>query len=266
MNVIIAKNYDELSRQAAQLVAQKIKNNPKLVLGLATGSTPVGLYQGLIELFKQKKIDFQKITTFNLDEYVGLAPDHPQSYHFFMQKNLFDHVNVPKERVFIPNGQAPDLEKECISYEQNIQKQGGIDIQILGIGRDGHIGFNEPGSSIDSRTRVVSLDVMTVNDNARFFQQDISLVPKQAVTMGIATILAAKECLLLANGAHKADIILQTLYGPITESIPASFLQKHENLTVILDKEAAGKLSENLKSRGIRYEDYSQKTGGGPLG
>jgi glucosamine-6-phosphate deaminase len=242
MNILVAHNYTELSQHAAQLIAEKIKDNPRTALGLATGSTPLGLYRELANRVNQHVLDVQHITTFNLDEYVGLAPDHPQSYHCFMHTYFLNHVLIAKDRIFIPNGCAENLDHECLSYENSINNCGGIDIQILGIGRDGHIGFNEPGSSAHSRTRIVPLDTITIHDNARFFANDTTQVPTHAITMGIATILAAREIILLANGAHKADIIYRTLYGPITEQIPASFLQQHPNVTVILDQEAAAML------------------------
>lgn len=246
MNIIVTNDYTELSQHAAQLIAQKIKDNPCAVLGLATGSTPLGLYRELINRVNQHTLDVQHITTFNLDEYVGLASDHPQSYHSFMHTHFFNHVLIAKDRIFIPNGCALNLEQECLSYENSINSCGGIDLQILGIGSDGHIGFNEPDSSVNSRTRVVSLDQQTINDNARFFQDNSAQVPTHAITMGIATILQAKEILLLANGAHKAPIIFQALYGPITPAVPASFLQKHPHVTIILDKEAAVQMHSQL--------------------
>lgn len=239
MNIIITPNYTELSKQAAQIITQRICQKPTLTLGLATGSTPIGMYQQLVILFKNQEINFQHVTTFNLDEYVGLAPDHEQSYHFFMQKNFFEHVNIDKKNIFIPDGLTKNPKEYCAQYEQEIQNHGSIDLQILGIGRDGHIGFNEPGSPITSRTSITQLNTQTIHDNARFFDHDLNAVPKQAITMGIATILGARECILLASGTAKAEIIAQALTGPICENVPASFLQKHHNLTVILDQSAA---------------------------
>ena len=247
MNIIITPNYTELSKQAAQIIRQRICQKPTLTLGLATGSTPIGMYQELVKmevkLFKNQEINFQQVTTFNVDEYVGLAPDHEQSYHFFMQKNFFEHINIDKKNIFIPDGLTKNPTEHCAQYEQEIQNHGGIDLQILGIGRNGHIGFNEPGSPITSHTRIVQLDAQTIHDNARFFAHNLNTVPKQAITMGIATILEARECILLASGANKAEIIARTLAGPICEKVPASFLQKHPNLTVLLDAKAAIKLS-----------------------
>ena len=245
MNIIVTENYAELSDKAAGIIAQKITEKPDAVLGLATGSTPLGLYREFIRLFGCKKIDLSQVVTFNLDEYVGLEAQNPQSYRYFMHKNLFDHVNIKPENIFIPNGQAENFEKECRDYENKIKKHGGIDLQILGIGHDGHIGFNEPGSLCDSRTRVVDLDAQTIQDNSRFFNNNLDQVPKQAITMGIATILDARACLLLASGANKAAIVARALQGPVTPAVPASFLQTHKNLIVILDKEAAANINKN---------------------
>jgi len=242
MEIIVTDTYEQLSTCAAKLIAQKIVEKPNAVLGLATGSTPVGVYKNLVDWYRQGKIDFAHVTTFNLDEYVGLPPGHEQSYCFFMQKHLFGHVNITPERRFIPNGLAQDFVQACDDYENSIKRFGGIDLQILGIGRDGHIGFNEPGSLRDSRTRAVDLAPITVQDNARFFENNLNVVPTQAITMGVATILEAHTCVLLANGAHKADILARALCGPIDETVPASFLQQHHNLIVIVDKEASREL------------------------
>ena len=240
MRIIIANNYQGLSRQAAEIIKKQIVKKPDSVLGLATGSTPVGLYKELIELYKKEKLDFSRIVTFNLDEYIGLGPNHPQSYNFFMRNNLFQWININPKNIFIPDGTAKDTKKYCQWYEKKIETKGGIDLQVLGIGRNGHVGFNEPRAEFVSTTREVSLDDMTVQDNARFFK-DASEVPRKAITMGIATIMKAKQILLLVSGADKASIIYQALKGPITEKVPASILQKHRALTVILDK-GAGRL------------------------
>jgi len=238
MRIIVEDNYDKLSEKAAQIVAQKIRENPRIVLGLATGVTTIGLYKELGRMYKEEGLDFANVTTFNLDEYVGLAPDHPQSYNFAMNENLFYKINIPETNIFIPYGPVRNIEKHCQWYEKIIQEKGGIDFQIIGIGGNGHIGFNEPGSSFDSVTRVVDLDKKTIKDNARFFDS-INDVPKQAMTMGISTIMNAKECFLLASGEHKAEIIEKALKGPVTTDVPASILQNHPNLIVILDKTAA---------------------------
>lgn len=243
MQIIITKNYDEMSQKAAEIIKQSLLKKPNLVLGLATGSTPLGTYQEIIKMRKKEKLDFSQVTTFNLDEYVNLSSDHPQSYNHYMQKNLFQQINLQEKNIFIPDGKAQDLDKYCAWYEEKIQEKGGIDLQIVGIGRNGHIGFNEPGSKFSSQTRVISLDRKTIEDNARFFA-DISQVPRKAITMGIAGILQAKKILLLANGEHKAEIIFQALQGQVNEDIPASALQKHPDLVVILDQEA-GKLIQN---------------------
>jgi len=243
MQIIITKNYDEMSQKVAEIIKQSLLKKPNLVLGLATGSTPLGTYQEIIKKHKKEKLDFSQVTTFNLDEYVNLSSDHPQSYNYYMQKNLFQQINLQEKNIFIPDGKAQDLDKYCAWYEEKIQEKGGIDLQIVGIGRNGHIGFNEPGSKFSSQTRVISLDRKTIEDNARFFA-DISQVPRKAITMGIAGILQAKKILLLANGEHKAEIVFQALKGRISEDLPASVLQKHPDLVVILDQEA-GKLIQN---------------------
>jgi glucosamine-6-phosphate deaminase len=242
MKLIIADNYDDMSRRAASIVADELKKNRKLVLGLATGSTPLGLYKELIRMHKEEGLDFSGVTTFNLDEYLGLDPNHDQSYHYFMFHNLFDNINVDKSKVHIPDGRAKDTEVFCNEYEKMIKAAGGIDIQILGIGGNGHIAFNEPGSPADSRTRVVSLTPQTVKDNARFFK-DESEVPRKALSMGIGTISEARKIILLANGKNKADAIVKTVEGPQTVQVPASLLKKHPDVVVIVDREAASKLT-----------------------
>ena len=224
MEIIIKNSYKELSKYAAEFVKQRILKKPDLVLGLASGSTPLGMYKELIRM----NLDFSKVCTFNVDEYV-IDPSHPQSYTYYMWENFFNHINIKKENVFIPidNPQG---------YEDKIQEKG-IDLQILGIGRNGHIGFNKPGSSIDSVTRIVSLDKTTIKDNSRFFNS-ISQVPFKAITMGIKTILQSKECLLLASGKNKKQAVEKALKGPVTSKVPASYLQKHNNLFVVVDKQA----------------------------
>lgn len=239
MKLILKNDYDDLSRGAAEIVKQRLVEKPNVVLGLPTGHTPFGLYEELVRMHQEEDLDFSSVVTFNLDEYIGLDSDHPQSYYFFMHENLFSKINISKENALIPYGMVRNLEKHCEWYEKTIKAKGGIDLMILGIGANGHIGFNEPGSSFDSITRVVELSEKTRQDNSRFFNS-IDEVPKQAITMGIATIMASKECLLLASGRHKAEIIKKALHGPVTEEVPASVLQNHSNLTVILDKLAAG--------------------------
>ncbi len=241
MRVMIVKDYDEMSKEAARTIAKQVRAKPNSVLGLATGGTPVGTYKELVHMHKKEGLDFSNVTTFNLDEYYGLGPDHPQSYYFYMFDNLFNHVNVDPKKVHIPDGLAKDTEAFCQGYEEKIKKAGGIDLQLLGIGRDGHIAFNEPGSSLTSRTCVVALAEETIKDNARFFEREED-VPRYALSMGCGTIAEAKKLLLLANGAGKADAVAAFIEGPITSQITASILQMHPDATVILDEAAASKL------------------------
>jgi glucosamine-6-phosphate deaminase len=241
LKVIITNDYNEMSRKAASIVADELRKNKKLVLGLATGSTPLGLYGELIRMHKEEGLDFSEVKTFNLDEYLGLDPENEQSYHYFMFHNFFNYVNIDKRNVHIPDGKARDPEAFCKEYEKLIKEAGGIDLQILGIGANGHIAFNEPGSPPDSRTRVVDLSEQTIKDNARFFK-DESKVPRKAISMGIGTIMEAKKIILLASGKNKADAIAKAVEGVPTSEVPASFLQRHKDVTVIVDKEAASKL------------------------
>lgn len=247
MLVPIYENYDEMSREAAKLVANRIRRKPNLVLGLATGSTPLGLYKELIRLHKEEGLDFSKVVTFNLDEYIGLPPNHNQSYRYFMDVNFFNHINIDKRFIHIPDGMTEDVEAHCEWYEEQIKKFGGIDLQILGIGANGHIAFNEPGSSLGSRTRIKTLTEQTIKDNARFFKS-IDEVPKYAITMGIGTIMEAKELVLLANGQNKADAIKAAVEGPISAMCPASIIQMHRKAFVFIDKAAASKLSHKFES------------------
>jgi len=239
MRIIIKKDYEKMSKCAAEIIAAQIKKKPNSVLGLATGSTPIGTYKELIKM----NLDFSKVTSFNLDEYYGLEPTHTQSYRYFMNENLFKNINIPINQTHVPDGtvKISEVEKYCQKYEKMIKDRGGIDIQILGIGGDGHIAFNEPGSSLGSRTRLVTLDEQTCKDNSRFFDS-IDEVPKAALTMGVGTILEAKTCLLLVNGVKKAEILQKAIEGSITSQITASALQLHPNTIVILDEEAASKL------------------------
>jgi glucosamine-6-phosphate deaminase len=244
MLVIIKEDYDALSKEAAKIVADRLRKKPNLVLGLATGSTPVGLYKELIRMHKEEGLDFSKVTTFNLDEYIGLPPNHDQSYNYFMQENFFKDVNINQRYIHIPNGMAKDVDKFCEWYEQRIQDFGGIDLQVLGIGGNGHIAFNEPGSSLGSRTRIKTLTKQTIEDNSRFFDK-YEDVPKYAITMGIGTIMGAKELLLLANKESKADAIKQAVEGPVTAMCPSSMIQMHRHAFVVVDKAAASKLEGN---------------------
>jgi len=241
MEVIITKNYEEMSRVSAELIAREIKRKHDLILGLATGDTPVGTYKGLVKLHKEEGLDFSKLTVFNLDEYIGLAPLHENSYNRFMWENLFSHVNITPENVYVPQGNTDDPEEFCRWYEEQIRDAGGIDLQILGIGGDGHIAFNEPGSSFASRTRIKALDKQTIEDNSRFFEK-IEDVPRFAITMGIGTILEARSIILIANGKKKANVCAQFIEGPVTSQITASALQLHTHVTIVLDDEAASQL------------------------
>jgi len=256
MDVIIVSDYEEMSDRAAEIVASAMQENPNLTLGLATGSTPEGLYSRMIEMNQQGKIDFSGVRSFNLDEYVGLDPTHEQSYRYFMNEKLFDHVNIDKANTHVPNGQAESLTEECRRYESAIKDAGGIDLQVLGIGRDGHVGFNEPGTSLGSKTHIAALTEETVEDNSRFFKKAED-VPRFSVTMGIQSILDAHRCLLLASGANKAEAVRRTVEGPITSSVTASALQMHEDTIAIVDQAAASQLErkdyylwvqENMKS------------------
>ena len=258
MRVIIRKTYDEFSAEAAQLVRARLSTKPDLVLGLATGSSPLGLYKELIRLHTQEGLSFSSVTTFNLDEYYGLEPSHPQSYRKFMDDNLFDHIDIDKNNTHVPDGTARDIEGFCAGYEEAIRKAGGIDLQVLGIGSDGHVGFNEPGSSFGSLTRLVTLDEQTIGDNARFFEKQED-VPRFAVTMGVRTILETKEVILLAGGAGKAEPIAACIEGPMTSLNSASALQMHPKVAFFLDEEAAGKLKRTAYYR--FSEESSRKLG-----
>jgi len=242
MRVIIEKDKEAMAKRGAQFVANVVRNKPDAVLGLATGSTPLPLYQELIRMHQEEDLDFSRVTTFNLDEYYGLGPSHDQSYRYFMQENLFKGLNVLPSHINVPNGTAPDVQAACARYEEMIKQAGGIDIQVLGIGGDGHVAFNEPGSSLASRTRLVALDEQTIQDNSRFFHKPED-VPRFAITMGVGTVLEARQCLMLANGAKKAEVLAKAVEGPITSQITASALQLHPNTIVIVDEEAAGKLA-----------------------
>lgn len=244
MRVVIVKDYSELSKAAALEIAETINGKMNCVLGLATGSTPEGTYKELIKLYNEGKVDFSSVTTFNLDEYRGLPVEHPQSYRYFMNKNLFDYINIDKSKTFVPNGMAADIEAECANYDENVVKHGGIDIQILGIGQNGHIGFNEPSESLYMNTHLTDLTQNTIDVNSRFFNS-IDEVPTQAVTMGLGGIMKAKKILLLASGSNKAEIIGKLIEGKISTNVPASILQLHRDVTVIVDESAAALLKKN---------------------
>lgn len=241
MEIFIADDYEGMSKAAAATVAKVLNSKPNAVLGLATGSTPVGLYRELARMHAEEGLDFSKVRTFNLDEYVGLPASHPQSYHYFMKENLFNHVNIRAENIHIPSGTTDNYEAFSAWYERRIEEVGGIDLQVLGVGSDGHIGFNEPTSSLSSRTRLKTLAKPTIDDNARFFEKREE-VPIYAITMGVGTILEARQILLVANGTNKADAVAAMVEGPVTSMITASALQLHPRTEVFLDRQAASKL------------------------
>jgi glucosamine-6-phosphate deaminase len=234
-------NYEGLSNKAASIIASQITLKENSVLGFSTGSTPEGMYSRLVQMYRQGLLDFNKVVTFNLDEYVGLSPDHPQSYHYFMHQHLFNHVNVPPENINIPLGTAENLEEHCRAYDKKIAAVGGIDLQVLGIGVNGHIGFNEPDRCLSAWTCVVDLSEATIKANSRFFNSEDE-VPRQAITMGMASILHARRLMLLASGKSKARAIRETLSGKVSTQVPASFLQLHPNAIIVMDKEAASLL------------------------
>lgn len=240
MNVIICKDEKEVAKKAFELVEKVLKSKENPVLGLATGSTPLGLYNEMVKAYQNKEISYQNVVTYNLDEYIGLAKDHPESYYSFMHTNLFDKTDFKESNIHIPEGSN---QQDALKYEDEVVK-GQVDLQILGIGRNGHIGFNEPNTPFDSITHIVDLTQETIEDNARFFDGDKSLVPTKAITMGIGTIMHAKEIVLIALGSAKADCIKDTVEGAVSEQTPASILQKHPNATIILDELAAAKLAK----------------------
>ncbi|MCM8756900.1 MAG: glucosamine-6-phosphate deaminase [Candidatus Omnitrophica bacterium] len=255
MRVIIRKTYEEMSKEATALVKKRLTVKRDLVLGLATGSTPLGLYRELVRMHKEEGFSFKLVRSFNLDEYYGLPPTHEQSYRYFMDTNLFDHLDIDKRNTRVPDGLAPDVEAFCREYEEAIKRVGGIDLQVLGIGGDGHIGFNEPGSSLASRTRLVALDEQTINDNSRFFARRED-VPKFAITMGVGTVLEAKEIILLVNGEKKAEVLAKAIEGPVTSLISASALQFHPKVSVFLDEPAASALTRTAY---YRFSEEAEK-------
>ncbi len=237
MKFIIAEDYDAMSRAAANVIAGYVTSHPDCVLGLATGSTPIGLYGCLVKDYEAGVLSFKDVTSFNLDEYRGLDPQHNQSYRYFMEHNLFSHVDIEAARTHVPDGACPDAQAACAAYEQAIAEAGGLGLQLLGLGHNGHIGFNEPAPDFPKYTHCVTLTESTINANSRLFDS-IDDVPREAYTMGIGTIMAAKEILVVASGADKADIVHRAFFGPVTPDVPASVLQFHPNVTVIVDKEA----------------------------
>ncbi|PPC74350.1 glucosamine-6-phosphate deaminase [Pokkaliibacter plantistimulans] len=239
MRVVIAPT-DQIASKAADIVCQQLQRKPDSVLGLATGSTPVALYRELISRYQQQQVSFARVASFNLDEYIGLSSEHPQSYRYFMQQQLFDHIDIAPERTHVPDGMSEPL-SSCQAYEQAIGAAGGIDLQILGIGHNGHIGFNEPGSSLSSHTRIKTLTPTTLEANRRFFRDD-EFQPCLAITMGIATILQSRQVLLLASGEAKAEAVQRTVEGSLSAFTPASSLQMHEHAIVLIDEAAASQL------------------------
>ncbi|MBO7209352.1 MAG: glucosamine-6-phosphate deaminase [Clostridia bacterium] len=237
MRVIVCENYDEMSLQGAKLFESQIRLKPNSILGLATGSTPIGMYQNLIKMYKEEGLDFSKITSFNLDEYYPISQDNDQSYRYFMNEQLFNHINIDKEKTFVPNGEAKDSDLECKQYEEKLAQYGGVDIQLLGIGRNGHIGFNEPGDKLYASTHKTGLTQDTIEANSRFFA-DIKDVPTQALTMGIGSIMKAKTIVLLASGKNKHDAVKALLDDYITTEIPCTLLKAHPDFILICDKDA----------------------------
>ena len=243
MQIIKTADYNEMSKKTANIIASQMILKPNSVLGLATGSSPIGTYKELIKKYENGDIDFSDITTVNLDEYRGLPRTNDQSYYYFMNDNLFNHVNIDKERTHVPNGMVEDAEKECSDYEALIKELGGIDLQLLGLGHNGHIGFNEPSDEFDKVTHCVDLQESTIEANKRFFAS-IDDVPRQAYTMGIGTIMAAKKILVVVSGTDKANIVKKAFTGPVTPNVPASILQMHPDVTIICDAEAYAQLEQ----------------------
>jgi glucosamine-6-phosphate deaminase len=245
VKIIVASDYDEISRLAADRVAELVRQDPGAVLGLPTGSTPLGMYRNLIRMHRESGLSFKNVTTFNLDEYVGLSPDDENSYRYYMYQNFFNHIDIQKQNINIPDGTAEDLEQECVDYENKILSAGGIDLMVLGLGNNGHIGFNEPSDHFPNATHVTELDDSTIQANARFFES-IDQVPRYAITMGIGSIMRCRKILLLASGNAKARAIRGALEGPVTPLLPASILQFHPDVTVILDTDAASELTRGV--------------------
>ena len=245
MQIIIASDYADMSRKAADVIAAQIKNKPSSVLGLATGSTPIGLYAELVKDYDAGLISFEQVQSFNLDEYRGLDAEHDQSYRYFMNQNLFNHVNIDKEQTHVPDGANPDADAACAAYEIAIRQSGGVDLQLLGLGHNGHVGFNEPADYFPVDTHVVDLTESTIQANSRLFDS-IDEVPRQAYTMGIGTIMKADQILVVANGVDKAQIVADAFTGPVVPQVPASVLQLHPRVTVIVDAEAGSIIKDYL--------------------
>ena len=238
MKIIRTKDYADMSRKAANIISAQVIMKPDCVLGLATGGTPVGTYEKLVERYNEGDLDFSEVTSVNLDEYRGLPKEHPESYWSFMHKNLFDHVNIRPEAIHLPDGTNPDAVDACAKYNGIIHSVGGIDLQLLGLGPNGHIGFNEPGEAFELETHCVDLTPATIEANKRFFDGNEDLVPKQAYTMGIRTIMQARKVLMVVNGAGKAEIVKKAFFGPVTPEVPASILQLHPDFILVGDEEA----------------------------
>ena len=241
MRIYVGEDYKGMSRKAANIISAQVIMKPNCVLGLATGSTPIGTYDQLVEWYNKGDLDFSEVTTVNLDEYKGLPRTNDQSYYYFMHQHLFDRVNIDPERTNVPNGMEPDAEKECGRYEELIRSLGGVDLQLLGLGHNGHIGFNEPGEAFEKETHCVDLTESTIEANKRFFASADD-VPKQAYTMGIKTIMQAKKILIVVNGENKADIVERAFFGPVTPEVPASILQLHNDVTLVGDEAALAKI------------------------
>lgn len=241
MRIIVTKDYEDMSKKAAAIIAAQVAEKPDCVLGLATGSTPIGTYKNLVEWYENGSLDFSEVKTVNLDEYRGLPRDNDQSYYYFMHDNLFNHVNIDEANTNVPDGTNPDADAECARYEALIASYGGQDLQLLGLGHNGHIGFNEPAKEFDKTTHCVDLQESTIEANKRFFASADD-VPKQAYTMGIGTIMKAKKILVVANGEGKADIVAKAFFGPVAPEVPASILQFHPDVTIVVDEAAASRL------------------------
>lgn len=246
MNIFVKKDYDEVSKKVAQLVGAQITLNPRSILGLATGSSPEGMYKNLVDMYKNDIIDFEEIVTFNLDEYLDLKTTNEQSYAYYMNKHLFDHVNIRRENIHIPSGITKDIEKTCREYDKSIFKYDKIDLQILGIGTNGHIGFNEPDVHFEAGTHLVDLDEKTIEANSRFFE-NIEDVPKQAISMGIRNIMQSKKVILIATGENKIEAIEKMLFEEITPNLPASILQVHNDFTLVIDEIIGERIKDRLQ-------------------
>ena len=249
MQLIQAKDYDDMSRKAANIISAQVIMKPDCVLGLATGSTPLGTYANLIEWYKKGDLDFSGVSSVNLDEYRGLTADNDQSYRYFMKTNLFDKINIDQSRTHVPNGMEPDSEKACRDHDSIIKELGGIDLQLLGLGLNGHIGFNEPAADFPKGTHCVDLTKSTIEANSRFFAS-IDEVPTQAYTMGIQSIMLAKKILIIASGANKAEIVAKAFLGPVTPDVPASILQMHPDVTLVADEAALSVYNKQLSEMG----------------